>query len=79
VDVPEILKGNATISFIEDNLINIMDLENFQSMDLPWPKEEDLIKKLKELRENSAELSTHQIEYWQIAGKSLINRVYKST
>jgi translation initiation factor 5A len=79
VDVPEIMKGNAQISFIEDNLVNIMDLESYQSLDLPWPKDEEMIKKLKELRDNPKELSTYLVEYWNIVNRYFINRVYKSS
>jgi len=75
VEVPEINKGTAQINFIEDNLINIMDLESYQSMDVSWPMEEDLISKLKDLKANPSKMSASQVEYWQIAGKTLINRV----
>ena len=47
VEIPEILKGIAQINFIEDNSINIMDIESYESIDVEWPKEEDIIKKLK--------------------------------
>ena len=75
VDIPEILKGNAQINFIEDNLINIMDLESYHSLDVKWPTEEELVEKLKELRVNPAKMANSQVEYWQLAGKTLINRV----
>ena len=76
VDVPEITKGNAQINFIEDVSINIMDLETYESLDVDWPKEEDLTKKLKELQANPDQISSTQVEYWQLAGKTLINRVF---
>ena len=76
VNVPEIAKGTAQINFIEDASINIMDLESYESMDVDWPKEEDLTKKLKELQANPDKISTAQVEYWQLAGKTLINRVF---
>ena len=75
VDIPEIMKGNAQINFIEDNLINIMDLESYHSLDVKWPTEGELIEKLKELRSNPAKMGNSQVEYWQLAGKTLINRV----
>ena len=75
VDIPEIIKGNAQINFIEDNLINIMDLESYHSLDVKWPTEGELIEKLKELRSNPAKMGNSQVEYWQLAGKTLINRV----
>ncbi|MFW9770756.1 MAG: translation initiation factor IF-5A [Candidatus Heimdallarchaeota archaeon] len=75
VEVPEIIKGNAQINFIEESLINIMDLESYNSLDVQWPTDEDSVSKLKDLRSNPAKLSSAQVEYWQIAGKTLINRV----
>ncbi|MFX0031631.1 MAG: translation initiation factor IF-5A [Candidatus Hodarchaeota archaeon] len=75
VEVPEIIKGNAQINFIEDNLINIMDLESYNSIDVQWPSDEDIVSKLKDLKSNPAKLSSAQVEYWQIAGKTFINRV----
>ncbi|TFG28054.1 MAG: translation initiation factor IF-5A [Promethearchaeota archaeon] len=75
VDVPEILKGNAQINFIEDSVINIMDLESYESLDVKWPTEEELIGKLKELRANPAKMGNTQVEYWKLAGKTLINRI----
>lgn len=78
VEVPEIIKGNAQINFIEDTSMNIMDLESYESVDVLWPSEEDLVSKLKELQKNPAKLSSAQVEYWQIAGKTLINRVIVS-
>jgi translation initiation factor 5A len=75
VEVPEIIKGTAQINFIEDNLINIMDLESYESVDVNWPTEEDLKIKIKELQVDQGKMSLAQVEYWQLAGKTLINRV----
>jgi len=76
VEVPEIAKGNAQINFIEENSINIMDLESYESIDVEWPQEEELKEKLKELQANPKQISTAQVEYWQLAGKILINRIF---
>ncbi|MFX1308248.1 MAG: translation initiation factor IF-5A [Promethearchaeota archaeon] len=78
VDVPEIIKGNAQINFIEEVSINIMDLESYESIDVDWPQEEDLKKKLKDLQAAPEKISTTQVEYWQLAGRTLINRVFSS-
>ncbi|MHA2430516.1 MAG: translation initiation factor IF-5A [Promethearchaeota archaeon] len=78
VEVPEIIKGNAQINFIEDTLINIMDLESYESLDVLWPSDEELVSRFKDLQKNPAKLSSAQVEYWQIAGKTLINRVIVS-
>ena len=75
VEIPEIIKGTAQINFIEDNSINIMDLETYESVDVNWPAEEDLKTKLKELQSDPGKMSLAQVEYWQLAGKTLINRI----
>jgi len=76
VEIPEIIKGNAQINFIEDTSINIMDLESYESIDVEWPRDEELIKKLKDLQTHPDKISTTQVEYWQLASKTLINRVF---
>jgi translation initiation factor 5A len=78
VEIPEIMKGNAQINFIEDVSINIMNLETYESLDVDWPQDEVLKKKLKELQANPDNISSTQVEYWQLAGKTLINRVFSS-
>ncbi len=75
ISVPEILKGTAQISFIEDNSINIMDLESYESMDVNWPADEDLVSKLKGLKADPGKMSLAQLEYWKLAGKTLITRI----
>lgn len=76
VDIPEIFKGSAQINFIEDASINIMDLESYESFDVDWPQDEELAKKLKELQSQPQKISTAQVDYWQLAGKTLLNRVF---
>jgi len=75
VEIPEIIKGSAQINFIEEKSINIMDLETYESVDVDWPQEEDLKTKLKELQADPGKMSLSQVEYWQLAGKTLISRV----
>ncbi|MFW9940859.1 MAG: translation initiation factor IF-5A [Candidatus Thorarchaeota archaeon] len=76
VDIPEIIKGSAQINFIDDTMINIMDLESYESFDVEWPKEEELVKKLKDLQAQPDKISTAQVDYWTLAGKTLLNRVF---
>ncbi len=76
VEVPEINKANASISFIEDNAINIMDSTTFESITVPWPKDEKMVEKLKVLQADPAKMSTAQCEYWKLMDKYLINRIY---
>ncbi|MFO8017198.1 MAG: translation initiation factor IF-5A [Promethearchaeia archaeon] len=75
VMVPEIIKSSAQINYIEDNVINIMDLESYESLDIKWPREEKLKKKVEELRENPDEMASARIEYWKVAGRTLIHRI----
>ena len=76
VEVPEIIKGNASINFIEDTSINVMDLETYESIDVEWPKDDVLIAKLKALQDDHDKMSATQVEVWDLAGKRLINRVF---
>ncbi|MFX1567285.1 MAG: translation initiation factor IF-5A [Promethearchaeota archaeon] len=78
VDIPEIIKGNAQINFIEDTSINIMNLESYESFDVDWPLDENLKNKLKEIQADPSKISATQVEYWQLAGRTLINRVFTS-
>jgi translation initiation factor 5A len=75
IDIPEIIKGTAQINFIEENSVNIMNLETYESVDVAWPADEDLKAKIKELQADPGKMSLAQVEYWQLAGKTLINRV----
>ena len=78
VDIPEIIKGNAQINFIEDTSINIMNLESYESFDVDWPQDDDLKNKSKEIQADPSRKSATQVEYWQLAGRTLINRVFTS-
>ena len=78
VEVPEIIKGNAQINFIEDASINIMNLETYESFDVDWPQDDTLKNKLKDIQADPSKISTTQVEYWQLAGRTLINRVFTS-
>jgi translation initiation factor 5A len=75
VDVPIIEKGNAQINYIDDNKINILDLESYQSIDVDWPEEEDLRKKLKELQEDPEKMSKAKLGFWRLAGNIIIKRI----
>lgn len=75
IDIPEIIKGTAQISFIEEKTVNIMDLETYESLDVDWPADEDMISKLKGLQADPGKMSLAQLEYWKLAGKTLITRI----
>jgi len=55
-----------------------MNLETYESIDVDWPKDEILAKKLKELQGDPSKMSETQVEFWKLSGKTLINRVYSS-
>ena len=55
-----------------------MDLESYESMDVKWPNDEELVAKVKDLQANPQKMSSSQVEYWQLAGRTLINRVITS-
>ena len=74
-EVPEIVKGAAQINFIDDTTINVMNLESYESTDVEWPDDANIAAKLKELQADAGKMSSSQVEVWDIAGKTLINRV----
>lgn len=74
VDVPEILKRNATISYIEEH-VGLMDQDSYESFEVRWPDEEDMRQKLNKLKENPDMLGTATAEYWDVVGKRVIKRV----
>ncbi|HMF32985.1 MAG TPA: translation initiation factor IF-5A [Candidatus Lokiarchaeia archaeon] len=75
LDVPEILKRNASISAIADDSISIMDSESFESFDVIWPDEDELIAKLKELQATPDKWSEALVEYWNVMNVKVIQRV----
>lgn len=75
VDTPDIFKGTAHINFIENTSLQIMNSESYESFDIEWPKEQDLINKLKELQQDEDKMSHSTIEYWDLMGKKLIKRI----
>lgn len=62
-EVPLIEKRKAQVMSASDGMVNVMDLESFETMDLEIPK--DFEEELK---------SEDQIEYWNIEGVKLIRR-----
>ena len=66
VEVPMIEKRNGQIISISGDILQIMDLENFETFELPFPKEDEVVK----LVAQGAE-----VEYWRVLGKTKIMRV----
>ena len=62
-EVPLILKKKAQVLSVNGSDVNVMDLESFESFDLPVPG--DFEESLK---------SEDQIEYWDIEGVKIVRR-----
>ena len=66
-EVPLITKRKAQVMAVTDSGVNVMDIESFETMDLPIPAEGVL--------DNSEQLKDgDQIEYWDVDGAKIIKR-----
>ncbi|MEK6800712.1 MAG: translation initiation factor IF-5A [Nanoarchaeota archaeon] len=64
-DVPNVEKRRAQVLSVSETAASIMDLENYETIDVPFMTElKDQIEVEK------------QVEYWDIEGKKVIMRVY---
>ena len=79
IDVPEILKKNATITNIGGEFISLMDSETYESFDVKWPDDEELVSKLKELQTDPSKISEVLVEYWSVQGTRVIQRLMNVT
>jgi translation initiation factor 5A len=66
VEIPVIDKRNSQVISLQENIVQLMDLENYEVFETDKPTEEELSAKLA----NGAE-----VEYWRILGKVKIVRV----
>ncbi|MCU0642369.1 MAG: translation initiation factor IF-5A [archaeon] len=64
-DVPMVEKKKAQVLSVSDTSASVMDLESYETIDLPY---------LQELKEQLA--PEKQVEYWDIEGKRIIMRVF---
>jgi len=64
IEIPMVTKNKAQILSIGESTASVMDLESFETIELPFP--EELKDKLKEEK---------QVEYWDIEGQKSIMRV----
>jgi len=65
-EVPIIDKRPGQVFAVSPNGVQIMDLETFEYLDAPFPREEDLKSKI---------VAGAEIEYWKIMGRIKITRV----
>ena len=63
-DVPNVTKHRAQILNFAENTASVMDLESYETIDLPYKGE------LKEELQ-----SEKQVEYWEIEGRKVIMRI----
>ncbi|MHA1342022.1 MAG: translation initiation factor IF-5A [Promethearchaeota archaeon] len=75
VQVPEINKRTGQITDVNDDNIMVMDLESFETFEIEWPDDEVAVSKLKDLQQNPNKIGDATIEYWEILGKRIIQRV----
>jgi len=64
-EVPIIDKRTGQVFAVSPNGVQIMDLETFEYLDAPFPKEEELKAKI---------VAGAEVEYWKILGKIKITR-----
>lgn len=67
-EVPMINKRKAQVLSVGPTSVSVMDIENFETIDLLLPNSEDVEGEIKE---------GIQIEYWEIEGRKAIKRVEK--
>ncbi len=75
IDVPEINKRTATISYIEPNMIGVMDQDTFESFEVKWPEEPDMRQKLEGLQQDPDKAAASQLEIWDVLGMRVVKRV----
>ena len=63
IEVPLVEKRKGQVLSIGENKVSVMDLENFETLEVPCPEE---IKS--ELGENS------NVEYWDVEGERIVKR-----
>ena len=63
-DVPNVEKRKAQVLSVSDTTASVMDLENYETIEMPF---------MEEVKEQLA--PEKQVEYWDIEGKKVIMRV----
>jgi translation initiation factor 5A len=66
VEVPLIEKKSGQVVSIASNNVQLMDLETFETFDVPFPSDEEVKAKL---------ASGAEVEYWSVLGRTKIVRV----
>ena len=66
IDVPIIEKRTAQIVYMEEDSIQLMDLESYESFFTSKPSDEEIMNKLS---------PNAEVEYWNVLGRTMIVRV----
>ncbi|MHA1713295.1 MAG: translation initiation factor IF-5A [Candidatus Ranarchaeia archaeon] len=66
LESPEIDKRSGQVVSIQPGFIQVMDLETYDTIDIPKPDEEDILNAIKE---------GATVEYWNMMGTCTIRRV----
>jgi translation initiation factor 5A len=64
-EVPLIDKRTGQVLSISGNLLQVMDMENYQTFETPLPDDEDLKKQM---------ASGIEVEYWSVMGRNMVVR-----
>ena len=64
-EVPHIDKRTGQVLSISGNLLQVMDMENYQTFETPMPDDEDLKKQM---------TSGIEVEYWSVMGRNMVVR-----
>ncbi len=64
-EVPLIDKRTGQVLSISGNLLQVMDMENYQTFETPMPDDEDLKKQM---------TSGIEVEYWAVMGRNMVVR-----
>jgi len=69
VEVPLIEKKSGQVVSVSPTNVQLMDLETFETFDVPLPTDEDIKSKM---------ASGAEVEYWRVMGRTKIMRVKSS-
>jgi len=77
LEVPEIEKRSGQLVDIGSDIVHVMDLETYETMEIMYPFEDDELnlKKLDELMHDHDLQGETTIEFWTVMGKSFVTRV----
>ncbi|MHA1647904.1 MAG: translation initiation factor IF-5A [Promethearchaeota archaeon] len=79
LEVPEIQKRQGQLVDIDEQnqILSVMDLESYETMDVDFPFEDDEVNldKVKELIADPDMVGDTNIEFWTVVGRSFATRI----